>query len=739
MYCHTHHCHYHHCNCVPKDSKETGRALTQEELLALTQEMKEELKDYTVDLKDQIFSYIDIGVNPVEIANTFASLKEQDTYILRTLTNKIDELNNTTNLSMYNLRTRVTDLEGQSATLISDLTELENNLSSLPFEGGILADTFVTMTANTDTIATNLRDFRSRRLDVIDYGMVAGEGVAPAVVAANTIALQKAVNSGKVLFPVNQVFEVSGEVIGEVDTYIEGNNSKLVFLKGYLYLHGNVSEAPNSLMSPLLAGSNKIHTDADFAEGDILNIVDTTFGSFSRHRSSYFAGQHFRVTRQDGAVTTVGGVADFNYLDTASNANVKIYKIKPIKAVINNLSVISSAELNSESGYTVRLRGCLGLEVSNVTGKGGDFACLVVERCVGGEITNTSGYQYGESDDGHEYGLSFSDSENINVFGGSYYGTRHGIAMGGSGFGGCNNIIVNGAEIDSDESATGSYSADFHGNVRNSYYKNCKILNGAVLSGYSNGYIGCDITSWSLAGGILLGEIVGGVFEIHGNKLRARVNPAWDSILKGNSSAVSELIDNDYTLHLKNNEIIGSSSVKTIVFATVNTANTKTVNPSVILEDNTYSNLGQLISVVEARKVGAVSTTAPNYKKIHVSGDMSGIPVTAQLLAHSDGVMTNTKHFAPAYTKKLSLTMTTGNSGAAITHTHPINYGRLLYAAHADMGTEFKNGTSALIPNLAYLAATNIRVGVNNSGEPANQVTMDVPITLTVGGTYVYS
>lgn len=130
MYCHIHHCHYHHCNCVPIDSKEKGRALTQEELLALTEEMKEELKEYTVDLKDQIFSYIDIGLNPVEIANTFASLKEQDTYILRTLTNKIDELNNTTNLSMFNLRTRVTNLEGQSDTIIQDLSVLEGKIDS---------------------------------------------------------------------------------------------------------------------------------------------------------------------------------------------------------------------------------------------------------------------------------------------------------------------------------------------------------------------------------------------------------------------------------------------------------------------------------------------------------------------------------------------------------------------------------------------------------------------------------
>ena len=121
MYCHIHHCHYHHCNCVPKDSKENGKALTQEELLAYTQEMKEELKDYTVDLKDQIFSYTDVDVNPVEIVNTFDSLRWQDSYILRTLTKKIDELDNSTNLSMFNLRNRVTVLEAQIATMIQDL------------------------------------------------------------------------------------------------------------------------------------------------------------------------------------------------------------------------------------------------------------------------------------------------------------------------------------------------------------------------------------------------------------------------------------------------------------------------------------------------------------------------------------------------------------------------------------------------------------------------------------------
>ena len=144
MYCHIHHCHYHHCNCGPKDNKENGKALTQEELLALTQEMKQELKDYTVDLKDQIFSYIDIGLNPVEVANTFASLKEQDTYILRTLTNKIDDLNNSTNLSFYNLKNRVTSVEQAIETIpvnlayihASDYATIQEAVNAAGEQGG---------------------------------------------------------------------------------------------------------------------------------------------------------------------------------------------------------------------------------------------------------------------------------------------------------------------------------------------------------------------------------------------------------------------------------------------------------------------------------------------------------------------------------------------------------------------------------------------------------------------------
>lgn len=619
-------------------------------------------------------------------------------------------------------------------------TDITNDaINNTAIEGGVLADTFVTMTANTDTIATNLRAFRSRRLDVIDFGMVAGEGVAPAVVAANTLALQKAVNSGKVLFPTNQVFEVSGDVVGEIDTYIEGNNSKLIFLKGYLYLRGNVSEVPNSLMTPLLAGSSKIHTNADFAEGDILNIVDTTFGSFSRHRSSYFAGQHFRVTRQDGEVTTVDGVADFNYLDTASNANVKIYKIKPIKAVINNLSVESSAGLNSESAYTVRLRGCLGLEVSNVTSKGGDIASLFVERCVGGDITNTSAYQYGISDDGTEYGLSISDSENIDVFGGSYYGTRHGVAMGGSGFGGCNNIVVDGANISSSEDVGGSYSADFHGNVRNSYYKNCKILNGASLSGFSNGYVGCDITSWSRGGVILLGELVGGVYKVHGNKLRARENPDWDSILKAHSSVVIGKIDNNYTIELEKNEIYGSVTTKYIVLTAVNKENVKLIKPSIILKDNRYYNCESLVALIFAASVGTDANTTPTYREIAVSGSMEGLPPTAELLKANALILEGTKHLAPSYAKRLVLNMVSGNINLGLLVDHPFNYGHLLYTAQATINTELKSGTSSLIPNVSYLSATRIRVGANNSDGGVNQTNMEVPMDLIVGGTYVYS
>ena len=229
MYCHIHHCHYHHCNCVPKDSKENGKALTQEELLAYTQEMKEELKDYTVDLKDQIFSYIDVGLNPVEIANSINSLKEQDTYILRTLTQKIDELNNSSNLSMYNLRTRVTDLESQGASIINNLAdsterivELENNLSSLPFKGGVLADTFVTVTSSDyGALPTNLRDVNSELLSVKRFG-AKGDGVTDdsAAILAALIASLKRVpsSSGKnkaIYFPAGNYLIKQNNLFGD--------------------------------------------------------------------------------------------------------------------------------------------------------------------------------------------------------------------------------------------------------------------------------------------------------------------------------------------------------------------------------------------------------------------------------------------------------------------------------------------------------------------------------------------
>lgn len=79
-------------------------------------------------------------------------------------------------LEVFNGKVRAQDVSTvDGSTQDAKNTEFRNDLDALPFEGGVLADTFVTATTNNGTIPRTQREINSERVSIKSYGAI-GDG-----------------------------------------------------------------------------------------------------------------------------------------------------------------------------------------------------------------------------------------------------------------------------------------------------------------------------------------------------------------------------------------------------------------------------------------------------------------------------------------------------------------------------------------------------------------------------------
>ena len=155
-----------------------------------------------------------VAVSGVVAGEVVVSWKDLDTLITEGIVGKVQT-------------TDVLDSSGVSQEEIN--TDIRNELDALPFEGGVLADTFVTVTANgLGTVARTQRDKNKDFISVKDFGMV-GDGVTN-----NDIAILKAISSGKSLDwgGVDDVYKITEQVSSTLTSNINWtSNGATIYLE----------------------------------------------------------------------------------------------------------------------------------------------------------------------------------------------------------------------------------------------------------------------------------------------------------------------------------------------------------------------------------------------------------------------------------------------------------------------------------------------------------------------------
>lgn len=392
--------------------------------------------------------------------------------------------------------------------------------------------------------------------------------------------------------------------------------------------------------------------------GDVFGLYSST-DDWSTFRPYYKKGEFCEVAYVIGPVAYL----TTRLYDSYPAASVTTHKVQSKRFMLRDFTIKGT----SITGL-MKATFCINPEVSNVKGDLASNSVLVYDRCFKPVTNNPRFHNVG--DGGDDYGLVIGNTQHSRVNGGSSYGRRHGVAHGG-GAGVCcfttRDSVVFDMRISNDK-ASGTHAADFHGNTEKSKYISCVIDGAASLQGKDNEYVDCDIYE-ALGGWVMYhAEVLGGRLGARGCRFYTSTNPQptgrgiYDC--GGNSTSITEKTIYDTTLFVTDCALNGENLTALTTFMIVtNRGCTKKINIEI---DGVTADVNLLVGIL--RTSNASGTADSDFI---IVDNIKGFPAGSLLHSAVGGAYLDFPHRLQKQSGSVELVAT---SGTASTIAAPINF-----------------------------------------------------------------
>jgi len=549
-------------------------------------------------------------------------------------------------------------------------------------------------------------------VSVLDFG-ADPTGVQPS--SGAFIAARAAANGKKIYAPAG-TYKLNQVITGSTDLILEGDGpSTILDFTGTVTGGQNAIEAIGTatqiqdLGATATAGTHTITfaSAPSLAIGDVFVIFNPNNSSWSGFRTYYFAGEWCEVESISGNTVTVRN----QLYDTYTAAAVDVYKITGPKLVLRNFD-IRGTTVDGLIGASL----CVAPLLENVKASHASNSVVYFDRCFKPTVINPDMSNVG--DGGDDYGIVIGSSQHARIIGGYVYARRHATTSGGAA--NVCDVPVRDARVIGtvlkNDTASGVFCADFHGNTEDSSYIDCRIYGGATWQGKDIEYVNCTITADAGGRVIYSAEIKGGRFALRGCKIITHVDPSANSRgiidIGGNNNAVSENTVLPATFAIENCELYARNLSAITSFMLFRNFGA-TVKTNFVIDGlkGDVDLLGQLL-------FSANTSGTPNADFIIIDR-IAGFP--SGLLLHNSSAYTNFPHRCQRQSGSLSITATSGTNNTIPGYTNfKYVYPRTPVAMGSTAGSSTVfNGNKPIIPNIFDLAENRIRP-VISTGDAVN-------------------
>lgn len=370
-------------------------------------------------------------------------------------------------------------------------TEFRNELDALPFEGGILADTFVTVTANgVGSVPRNLRSVISDTINVKNHGAKV-DGITDDYTAFIDAIAEASSRGGGVVTVPDGKYAVGTQIIVPSNVTVSGAGSasvEVIAIGALATSSGSIFTTPNITENPLVL-SNDLNIGA--AKNIINNSCAT--GDFIR----YWSNEQFTKRWDTRQIRAYYNEAELMKVHSATASEV-VFTEPPIIDCLTtempNVVTFTPSRNISITGMTLSKSDTITSYLSGITFRkvdGGyyddivtnnfDNAGILIEKSmgiIGGKTTHN--HTTTVNNLGNLYGVMYSDgTRNCYQESITGYGMAHTVTGGGSGWAIPMYNTVNHVH------ATNSFDSgvETHGNTAYFTYKSANVDKMGRMSG----------------------------------------------------------------------------------------------------------------------------------------------------------------------------------------------------------------------------------------------------------------